>query len=108
MTRTKGCRTDAYPEGICVSYINLTLGPTNSTITSPCLDRKDEMALPSVHDKYDHTQQVEFADRTSVHENPKAEQHVDIVLKSDLDNLSQWQTAWRFRKVSLQVLESLH
>lgn len=59
-------------------------------MTTRTADEKYDSPIQIEHPHVDHTQDDDL----------KGQQHVDLLLKSDLDHLSGWQTAWRFRKVS--------
>jgi hypothetical protein len=58
------------------------------------------MISPTTENKHDHPDELEFAPAQSINPDSKADRHLDLLLKSDLDHLTAWQTAWRFRKVS--------
>jgi hypothetical protein len=60
---------------------------------------QDIMVQSTELEKHDTPGEIEFADRQSIRDGAKVDPHLDLLLKSDLDRLSGWQTAWRFRKV---------
>jgi len=58
-----------------------------------------DMIPNTTENKHDHPDELEFAPAQSINPDSKADRHFDLLLKSDLDHLTAWQTAWRFRKV---------